>query len=149
MTGQYEVSLRMRLYLLFRRCQFIYANVYLKYAADFAEGSYLRLAVVIAKENGCVVSACAESIGKIVDRLCILPEYPENIDCVCNRFFFYCYANMRSLFSGMKAMKKCSRRRVIQCLHCSRYRRDICNNCIRCFLMSLKGFFMPYLIDEH
>ena len=149
MTGRYEVSLRMRLYLLFRRCQFIYANVYLKYAADFAEGSYLRLAVVIAKENGCVVSACAESIGKIVDRLCILPEYPENIDCVCNRFFFCYYANRRSLFSVMKAMKKCSRRRVIQYLHCSRYRGDICNNCMRCFLISLKGFSMPYLINEH
>ena len=106
MTGQYEVSLRMRLYLLFRRCQFIYANVYLKYAADFAEGSYLRLAVVIAKENGCVVSACAESIGKIVDRLCILPEYPENIGCVCNRFFFLMLRKYEVIVFGNEGNEK-------------------------------------------
>ena len=44
------------------------------------------MAVVITKVNGCVVSTFAECIGKIVDRLSILPEYSENIDCVCNRF---------------------------------------------------------------
>ena len=62
----------------------IYADFYLKYVADFTEGSYLHMAVVIAEENGCVISARAKCIGKIVDRLSILPEHSENIDCIFN-----------------------------------------------------------------
>ena len=125
----------------------LYADAYLKYVAYFAEGSYLHLVVVIAEKNGCVVSACAECFGKIVDRLSMLPEYPENIDCICN-CFFYCCTSIWSLFLGMKALKKCSRRIVIGYLHCSCYSQDVCNNCMKCFLIYLKGFFMPYLIDD-
>ena len=51
--------------------------------------------------------------------------------------FYYCYVNIWP------------RRTVIQYLHCSRHRWDVCNNCMKCFLMSLKGFFMPYTIDKH
>ena len=84
----------------------IYADVYLKYVADFAEGSYLHLAVVIAKENGCVVSGCAECIGKTVNRLSILPEYPENIDCICNRFFLQLRKYLVIVFRNDGTVKK-------------------------------------------
>ena len=126
----------------------IYAEIYLNFVKDLEEGSYLHLAVVVAKENGCVVSACAECIGKIVEKTYELPEYPENIDRVCSRFC-YCYTNIWFLFSKIKELKKCSRRSVIRYLHSSRHTRDICNNCMKCFIMSLKSFLMPYVIDEH
>ena len=57
----------------------IYADIYLNFVKDIKEGSYLHLAVVVVKENGCVVSACDDSIGKIVEKTSELPEYPENI----------------------------------------------------------------------
>ena len=41
---------------------------------------------MIAKENNCVVSACDGCVKSIVDRLSLLPEYPENIDYVFNSF---------------------------------------------------------------
>ena len=108
---------------------------------------------MIAKENNCVVSACDGCVKSIVDRLSLLPEYPENIDYVFNSFC-YCYENIWSLFTGMDALNKWSRRTLIQYLNSySPYsavcRRDICNKCMKCFIMSLKGFLMPYIIDEY
>ena len=50
------------------------------------EGFALHLVVMIAKENNCVVSACDGCVKSIVDRLSLLPEYPENIDYVFNSF---------------------------------------------------------------
>ena len=91
-----------------------------------------------------MVSSCADCIGKILEKISELSEYPENIDRVCNRFC--CYTNIWLLFSKIKELKKCSRRSVIQYLHSS---RDICNKCMKCFIMSLKGFLMPYVVDEH
>ena len=126
----------------------IYADIYLNFVKDLEEGSYLHLAVVVAKENGCVVSACADCIGKIVEKTSELPEYPENIDRVCNRFCF-CYTNIWLLFSKTKELKKCSRRSVIPYLLSSRHTRDIYNNCMKCFIMPLKSIPMPYVIDEH
>ena len=41
---------------------------------------------MIAKEDNCVVSACDGCVKSIVDRLSLLPEYPENIDYVFNSF---------------------------------------------------------------
>ena len=76
----------------------IYADIYLNFVKDLEEGSYLNLAVAVANENGCVISACADCIGKIVRKTSELPEYPEDIDCVCNRFC-YCYSNIWLLFS--------------------------------------------------
>ena len=80
---------------------------------DLFESSYLDLAVVVVKENGSVISACAGCIGKIVEKTSELPEYPENIDGVSNHFC-YCYTNIWLLFSKIKELKKCSRRSVIQ-----------------------------------
>ena len=126
----------------------IHAYIYFNFVKDLEERSYLHLAVVIAKENGCVVSTCADCIGKIVEKTSELPEYPENNDRVCNRFCS-CYTNIWILFSKMKELKKCSRRSIIQYLHSSRHTRDICNECMKCFIMSPKIFLMPYVIDEH
>ena len=128
--------------------EFSNADIYFNFVKDLEEGSYLHLAVVVAIENGCVVSACADCIGKIVEKTSELSEYPANIDRVCNRFC-YCDTNIWHLFSKMKELKKCSKRSVNQYLHSSRRTRDICNKCMKCFIMSLNIFLMPYVIDEH
>ena len=80
------------------------------------EGFALHLVVMIVKEDNCVVSACDGCVKSIVDRLSLLPEYPENIDYVLI-VFCYCYANILSLFTDMDALNKCSRRTLIQYLH--------------------------------
>ena len=46
----------------------IYASIYLNFVKDLDEGSYLHQAVVVVKENSCVVSACADCVGKIIER---------------------------------------------------------------------------------
>ena len=48
----------------------VYADIYFNFVKDLEEGSYLHLVVVLAKGNGCVVSACADCIGKIVEKTC-------------------------------------------------------------------------------
>ena len=53
----------------------IYADFYLKYVADFTEGSYLHLAVVIAEENGCVKSVLSALVKLLIDFLyCLSTE---------------------------------------------------------------------------
>ena len=126
----------------------IYSDIYLNFVKELEEGSQLHLAAIVAEENGCVVSGCADCIGKIVEKTSELPEYPEKIDRVCNHLC-YCYTNSWLLFSKMKELKKCSTRSVMQYLHSSQQMRDICNKCMKCFIMSLKIFLMPYVIDEH
>ena len=111
----------------------IYAEIYLNLVKELDEDFYLHLALVVAKENGCVVSPCLDCIGKIVEKTSELTEYLENIDRVCNRFC-YCHTNIWLLFSKMKELKKCSRRSVIQYFHSSRHMRDICNKCMKCFI---------------
>ena len=63
-----------------------YAEIYLNFVKDLEDGSYLHLAVIVAKKNGCVVSPSADCIGKIAEKTSELSEYPENIDGVCNCF---------------------------------------------------------------
>ena len=70
--------------------------------------------LMIAKENNCVVSVCSGCVKSIVDRLSLLPEYPENY--VFNGFC-YCYANVRTLFAAMDTLNKCSRSTLGQYLH--------------------------------
>ena len=41
------------------------------------EGFSFHLVVMTAKENNCVVFACDDCVKSIVDRLSLLPEYPE------------------------------------------------------------------------
>ena len=64
----------------------VYTGIYSNFVKDLEEGSYLHQAVVVVKKNGCVVSACADCIGKIVEKNSELPENPEKIDRLCNRF---------------------------------------------------------------
>ena len=90
----------------------MYCECYVKFIELMGEGFALHLAVMIGKENNCVVSACAGCVKSIVDRHSLLPEYPENIDYVCNSFC-YCYGNIWSFFAGMGVLNKCSRRTLI------------------------------------
>ena len=71
---KYEVNLR--IYRADASNESIYADIYFNFVKDLEERSYLHLTVVVAKENGCVVSACADCIGKIVGKTSELPEYP-------------------------------------------------------------------------
>ena len=71
----------------------MYSQIYLDYVRDTKKGFSLHLVVIIAKENNVVVPACDDCLKKIVHRLCILPEYPENIGYVCNRFHV-CYSRV-------------------------------------------------------
>ena len=57
----------------------IYAEMYLNFVKDLKEGSYLYLAVAAAKENDCVVSACADCIGKIVETLQSCQSIPKTL----------------------------------------------------------------------
>ena len=118
------------------------------FVKDIEDGSYLHLAVVVAKKNGCVVSTSADCIGKIVEKTSELSEYPENIDGVCNRFCC-CYTKICLLFSRIKELKICFRPSLIQDLYSNRHTRDICNKCMNCFIISLKSFLMRYVINEH
>ena len=55
--------------------------------------SGLHLDMLVAKDKDTMVSCCGHCVNKIVDKICILLDYPENIDRVCNRFLS-CYANV-------------------------------------------------------
>ena len=54
--------------------------------------------VMIATKIDCVVCSCILCVKKISEKLIMFPDYLENIDNVCWRFW-HCYANVYGLFS--------------------------------------------------
>ena len=127
-----------------------YPELYVNFMNDIEKGFRLHLDMLVAKDKDTVVSCYGHYVNKIVDKICMLPEYPENIDDVCNRFLS-CYANIWCFLEVIGKLGKCSRRQVIQYLHskvypvASRDNKFFCNVCMCCFIASLKKFFIPYL----
>ena len=117
----------------------IWKFVTVYYGNDVKEGFWLHLDMFVAKGNETVVSSCANCINQIIEKICIVPEFPE--DRVCN-IFAICYCKILSFFEMIKKLGKCSNRCLIQYLHSNRYRQNFCNKCMCNFTMSHKDFFM-------
>ena len=92
----------------------IWKFVTVYYGNDVKEGFWLHLDMFVAKGNETVVSSCANCINQIIEKICIVPEFPE--DCVCN-IFAICYCKILSFFEMIKILGKCSNRCFIQYIH--------------------------------
>ena len=127
-----------------------YPELYVNFIKDIEKGFRLHLDMLVAKDKDTLVSCCGHCVNKIVDKICIFPEYPENIDRVCNRFLS-CYSNIWCFLERTGKLGKCSRRQVIQHLYSKVYpvpspdNKFFCNVCMCYFIMSLKQLFMSYL----
>ena len=106
---------------------------------DVKKGFRLLVDMFVAKGNKTVVSSCTNCINQIIEKICVVPEFPE--DRVFN-IFSICYCKILSFFEMIKKLGKCSNRRLIQYLHSTRYRQNFCNKCMPNFIMSHKDFFM-------
>ena len=66
-------------------CNF-YPKMYADFKRDLNKGFRFHLDMLLAKDNNVLVSCCGHCLNKIADRICILPNYPEDMNCVCNNF---------------------------------------------------------------
>ena len=131
-----------------------YPELYVNFMNDIEKGFQLNLDMLVAKDKDIMVFCCGHCVNKIGDKICIFPEYPENIDCVCNRFPS-CYANIWCFLEGIGKLCKFSGRQVIQYLHLKVYpvpspdNKVFCNMCMCYFIMSLKQFSCLIFIDKY
>ena len=75
-----------------------------------------------------------------------LPDLCVSDVCVS---FICCYSRNFSMLQDIKAMNLKSTREVANYTKFRLSREDICNRCINCFLLSLREFLMPFVLDEY
>ena len=124
-----------------------YPKTCVEYVKDVLNGFYFHLDdVMIAKRNGCGVCSCIFCVKKISEKVIMFPDYLENIDNFCWRFW-YCSTNIYGLFSSdLQRFRRGIEEGDIWCF--MNEECGICNLCMTWYMISLKDFFMLFVIDE-
>ena len=116
--------------------------MYVYFMKDIETGFRIHLDMFVAKKNDIVVSCCGHCLHEILIKTCITPNYPDANVCIA---FCKCYVKITEFLEGIILLSNCTRRRLLQYYHNTRY--SFCEYCMCNFILSLKKFLHVFFLQ--
>ena len=124
----------------------IYSQMYIRFRGNEL-GSMLHLDVMIAKDENYFICSCITCVAEMIHNLTVtLPGFCKSNVCLS---FSHCYSRILYMLEDVKAMNLKSSYEVANYTKFRLTREDICNGCLNCFLLSLREFSKPFVLDEY
>ena len=96
-----------------------------------------------------VVCVCLNCLFKVYRRISFVPDILKDFEFVCLSQH-KCFANIDYMFHEMHDKdKKVNNNSAIIFMHIDRGLNNVCNLCMTHLVISLKHFFMPFILDEY